>query len=195
MLWAVLLLTTLVLVLLGLVLRRFFLVFLAVLVVLGLWNKCSRSLVLILTVLHAHLLLVQDMWWDEALLVAELAGKRLRSSEWHWLWTQILVWVESAKSNDVSKAGELDHWLRWHLVVMGMSHVWLTIEVMSLILSAGFEVLDLLWHWWKSHSFWKIWKWVNQSSLLLVVVIEGASIAKLAFSCFKPVLAWLSFVV
>ena len=56
-------------------------------------------------------------------------------------------------------------------------------------------VLHLLWHWRESHSFWEVWKWVNELSSLLLRVIERASLSKLALSFVEEVLAWLGFVV
>ena len=89
---------------------------------------------------------------DKALLIAELACKRLRSSEWHWRRTQVLVWVETTKSNDVSEAGKLDHWLWWHLVAWGELVIVVVVSAVLLVLWS--VVLWSFWHWWQSDAFW-----------------------------------------
>ena len=159
-------------------------------------------MILSLAVEHVHLLLVQDVRRNEALLVAELACERLRSSKWHWLWAQVLVWVETTKGNDVSEACELDHWLRLHWAEVGWAdrlahHHWLTIERLTItgLLLVGPVVLELLWHWWESHSFWKIWKRIDELSSFDVGMEERATISELAFTSLEPVSAWLSLVI
>jgi hypothetical protein len=61
------------------------------------------------------------------------------------------------------------------------------VVVSTLVVGSG-----LLWHWRKGYTFWKIWKWVNQASLLLIVVEEGAVITEWTFSIFDHVFAWFS---
>lgn len=56
-------------------------------------------------------------------------------------------------------------------------------------------VSDLLWHWWEGHSFWEVWKRVNQVSLLDVIVEEGAAFTEWALAFLFHVFAWLSLVV
>ena len=56
-------------------------------------------------------------------------------------------------------------------------------------------LLELLWHWWKGDTLWQIWERVNEPSFFVIIVIEGASFAELAFSSFSEVFARLSFVV
>ena len=46
----------------------------------------------------------------------------------------------------------------------------------------GLVILEFLWHWWQSHSLWKIWKWVNELSSFFVIMVEGAAIAEFALS-------------
>lgn len=85
------------------------------------------------------------------------------------LWGQVLVWVEPTEGHDVSQAGQLDHW-RSHLlgrVVLGLVVTFFILGVLLLLV-----VLKLVWHWWKGHTVWKIWKWINESSLFIIVVEE-----------------------
>lgn len=56
--------------------------------------------------------LSHKMWWSIVISI-ELAA------EWLWssissanVWSQVLVWIESTKSNDISQTRKLDHWLR-----------------------------------------------------------------------------------
>lgn len=65
--------------------------------------------------------------------------------------------------------------------------VLLLVVVVFIIISWGLN--------WKSDTFWQVWKWVDQLSLLNLLVIEGASVTKLAFSSLHEVLAWLGLVV
>jgi hypothetical protein len=135
------------------------------------------------------------------LLIAELACKRLRSSEWHWRRTQVLVWVETTKSNDICKTCELNHWSRLHWAEVSWTnrlshHHRISIKIMfSKILLVDSVVLEFLWHWWESDSFWKIWKRINEISLFEIGMEERATITKLAFSSLDPVSAWLGFVI
>jgi hypothetical protein len=76
-------------------------------------------------------------------------------------------------------------------VVVGSILVVLERVVASLVVVG----LHLLRHWWKGDSLRKVWKWVDESSSLLLAVIEGASLSELAFSVRQEVLAWLSFVI
>jgi hypothetical protein len=71
----------------------------------------------------------------------------------------------------------------------------LVVVVSVVVASVLMVVLHLLWHWWKSDSLWKVWKWVDELSSLLLRVIERAALAELAFSFVEEVLAWLSLVV
>lgn len=81
--------------------------FLASAVVAGLWSEwaCARWWWHVhLLVVIVHLLLVLDVGWYERLGVAPLAAEWLRSRERHWGWSEVLVWVEAAKSNDICQA-------------------------------------------------------------------------------------------
>ena len=102
--------------------------------------------------------------WDEALVLDEWR-ELLR-----WCWSHVLVGVESAKCNHFSQTLDREHrhWrlLNWQevLVVLGV-----------LVVSGGFlllVVLELLWHWRKSHALWKVGQWVDEISLLRVRVVE-----------------------
>jgi hypothetical protein len=137
-----------------------------------------------------HLLLVHHV--GRELVVLALV------SHWHWL--KILVWVEpteaSGESSELGQIRDLDHGslLLVELGVWWRSGVELSI---SLVVASTLLVvmLHLLWHWGKSHTLWEVWKWVDQLSSLLLGVVEGASLTKLAFSLIEVVLAWLRLVV
>jgi hypothetical protein len=62
-------------------------------------------------------------------------------------------------------------------------------------LSSLVVVLHLLWHWRKSDTLWKVWKWIDELSSLLLSVVERASLTELALTFAEEVLAWLSLVV
>ena len=69
------------------------------------------------------------------------------------------------------------------------------VSIIVAISSLIVVVLHLLWHWWKSHTLWQIWEWVNELSSFLFGVIERASLTKLALTFAEEVFAWLSLVV
>ena len=48
---------------------------------------------------------------------------------------------------------------------------------------------------WESDALWQVWKWVNQLSLLYLLVVEGAAITEFAFTSSLEVLARLGLVV
>jgi hypothetical protein len=106
-----------------------------------------------------------------------------------WSWAQVLVWVESTEGGHLSEAGDLDQ--GWWLVVQWAELEWgdgraVAIEIVVLltapvlvvvsivvVLVLGLVVIsDLLWHWWQSDTLWKIWEWVDQISLLSIVMEE-----------------------
>jgi hypothetical protein len=91
-----------------------------------------------------------QMWWS--LESSELADEWLWSVAGGWAWTQVLVWVETTKSNDVSEAGKLDHWLWWHLVAWGELVIVVVVSAVLLVLWS--VVLWSFWHWWQSDAFW-----------------------------------------
>ena len=64
--------------------------------------------------------------------------------------------------------------------------------IVSLLL---LEVLELFWHRRQSHSFRQVGKRIDESSFLLLGVVEGAAISELAFSTCEKDLAWHSLVV
>lgn len=129
-------------------------------------------------------------------------------SEVHdWSRARVLVWIEATQGNDISQALDLDH---RHLVLHGREVNWadvlsagsvavvgglllllVLVEVVLLVL----VVLELLRHGRQSHAFWQVGQRIDQISLLVVVVVERAAVAKLALSSFLPVLAWLGLVV
>ena len=85
-----------------------------------------------------------QMWWS--LESSELTGEWLCCVAGGWAWAQVLVWVETTKSNDVSEAGKLDHWLWWHLEAWGDLVI---VGVVSAVLLVLWSVaLWSFWHWW-----------------------------------------------
>lgn len=77
-------------------------------------------------------------------------------------------------------------------------NVLVIILVFVVVAATGFvlsEILQLFGHWGKSHSSWEIWKWVDELSSFLVIVVEGAAISELTFAFFGPVSARNSLVV
>lgn len=89
---------------------------------------------------------------------------------WHWLEVHVV-----------------HHW-HWLAILVVESSLVLDLLVLSVL-------LQLLWHWWKSHTLWKVWKWIDQSSFLAIVVEERATVSELALTGLTEVLAWLSLVV
>jgi hypothetical protein len=137
-----------------------------------------------------HLLLVHHVGWE--LVVLALVA--------HWHWLEVLVWVEAAEASgegsELGQIGDLDHggllWVElgvWWSVVVELG---IPVVVASALVVV---VLHLLWHWWKSHTLWQVWKWVDQLSPLLLGVVERASLTKFALSIVEEVLAWLRLVV
>jgi len=53
----------------------------------------------------------------------------------------------------------------------------------------GLVVFEFVWHWWQGDAVWQVWEWVNEASLLLFVVEEGAAVTKLAVASLEEVLA------
>lgn len=133
--------------------------------------------------LHLHLLLVHHMRRHRAESIVET----------HWHWSHVLVRVESTKatrkSSQVSNRGDLNH--RVGVVVRGIlvSTVVIPVVTLVIVVVSPSVVLQLLRHWRESHSFWEVWKRIDELSLLLLVVVEGAAITELAFSVIEEVLA------
>lgn len=50
-------------------------------------------------------------------------------------------------------------------------------------------LLELLRHRWKGHTFWKVWKWVNELSFLIFLMIERTSVSVLTITSLYPILA------
>lgn len=179
------------------------------------WRFLGSSLLLVLALWHWHWLLGKAgtnlvsgveavlsvlIGWVEGVLNVKLG------LTWIGGWHQILVWVETSEGSKICHAGDLDHWsevLLWHLLEVVHTvhwHWWTTlvlvlISSMILVVLVGLMLLQLLWHWWKGNTIWKVWKWIDQLSLLLVTVIERASITELALSSDVKVLTWFSLVV
>lgn len=74
-----------------------------------------------------------------------------------------------------------------------------TVVIISLIIVSCclllLVVFEFLWHWRESDTFWEVWKWIDELSLLLVVVEERASFTELAITSLEEVLAWHGLVV
>lgn len=153
-----------------------------------------------------QMLRIDQMRRDETMLrLMELGAKRLRSTKVNWSWSKILVWIKASKSNDISEARQLDHWLgldwtemNWanglsiHKILALKILVFMVVVISRFILSV---ILQFFRHWWKSYSFWKIWEWVDKPSSFFVIVEERAAISEFALTVLKPVSAWLSFIV
>ena len=56
-------------------------------------------------------------------------------------------------------------------------------------------LLQFLRHWRESDTLWQIWKRINESSLLSVVMVEGATFSELTLTGLTPVFARDCFVV
>ena len=85
-----------------------------------------------------------QMWWS--LESSELATEWLWSVVGGWTWAQVLVWVEATKSNNISEAGKLDHWLWWHLVTW--IELVIVVVVSAVLLVPWSVALWSFWHWW-----------------------------------------------
>jgi len=73
----------------------------------------------------------------------------------------------------------------------------LTARIIVVVLLLVVEVFIII-SWglnWKSNTIGQVWKWVDQLSLLSLLVVEGAAVTILAFSKVDEVLAWLGLVV
>ena len=137
------------------------------------------------------------MWWEVVVLTLV--------AHWHWCSScHILVWVEATeatrKCSQFSEIGDLNHggllllelrvWWRSSSLVVLVSVVVATSATLVVLV-----VLHLLWHWRKGNTLWKIWKWVDELSSLLLRVVERASFSEFALSFVEVVLAWLSLIV
>lgn len=162
---------------------------------------------LLVNLLHLHLrcLSNKQLRW----LAVELQTLNLRLHS-NWGWAQVLVWIETSKSSHFSKACDLDEgwWLRVQGAELEWTDWWLSavlrlvievvlgvIVVVVMVISALMTISNLFRHWWKSHTFWKIWKRINQISFFFIIVIEWATFTEWAFALFVNVSAWLSLVI
>lgn len=141
-----------------------------------------------------HLLLVDHEWWVVVVLTLV--------AHWHWS-GHVLVGVEATEATESSQLSEvvdLDHgWLRLLELLVLRSTICIKVlaSVVVAIVSSSLVVvvLHLLRHWRKSHTFWEVWKWIDELSSLLLGMIERASLSELALSFVEEVLAWFSLVV
>ena len=118
----------------------------------------------------------------------------------HWLRSlrsQVLVWVESTKSHDVSQVVDRDHLhssLNWCVKLsIWLGHLTVVIVVSLLLLIL--VVLQFFRHWRQGYSFGKVWQWVNQLSLFTFAVEERTPFSKFALAIFNEVFARHCFVV
>lgn len=58
-----------------------------------------------------------------------------------------------------------------------------------LVSSIETVLLEFLRHWREGDTFWKIGEWIDEASLLLGVVEEGAAFTELALAGVNPILA------
>jgi len=160
----------------------------------------------VVPLLTLHWLLRNEKLW----LVSKVKALKL-SLHGNWSWAEILVWVESSKGSHFSEAGNLDEgwwlWVQWaelewtdgsaRVVGVGRVIVVLLVGVATVVVvvSALVATSDLFRHWWKSDSFWEVWKRVDKLSPFLFVVIERASFTEWALVLLLQVFAWLSLVV
>ena len=62
---------------------------------------------------------------------------------------------------------------KWADLVLGTIRIRVVVEVVVVFIVSSTTVSSsILRHWREGNTFWKIWKWINESSLLLVVVVE-----------------------
>jgi hypothetical protein len=136
--------------------------------------------------LHLHLLLVHHVRRHGTESVVET----------HWHWTHVFVWVESSEStrkgSQISNRSDLND----RILVLIMVELWRTVVViLVIIVLSSIVVLHLLWHWRKSHTLREVWERVDELSLLLIIVVEGAAVSEFAFSTRVEVLARHGFVI
>lgn len=121
-------------------------------------------------------------------------------------WRQVLVGVESSDGSDVGNVRYLNHCVLlavvadvlvrrerrkrvWTGVINGI--VALIIMVISILIPIIVTMfLEFLGHWWKGDTLWQVGQRIDEASLLVGPVIEGASFTELAFTRILPVLAW-----
>ena len=154
--------------------------------------------------LRKHLL---ELWDIELWLRHHGWGRASAVGEGDWLWRrrQVLVGVEAADGCDICDVCYLDHRVllaerihvlvrrvRWEIIATlifnGMTSVRAKVVVLEPIIVSRF--LEFLRHRWESDALWEIWQWVDQASLLVGIVEEGATFTKLALTSFLPVLTW-----
>jgi hypothetical protein len=131
------------------------------------------------------------IWLETLLTTVSLEGLGL-TGEVHWARHKVLVWIEPSESSEISKVCDWDQWGNLGLKgvhacwieAMRLTHHWcwshhagviiivIFVSVSILVGLVGFVFLQLFWHWWKSDSFRKVWKWVDELSSLLITVEE-----------------------
>ena len=117
---------------------------------------------------------------------------------------QVLVGVETSDGSDVRDVRYLDHrvllteavhvlvwgvWRKITLVINGMIITLIMVVVVLVALIVSW-FLEFFGHWRKGDALWEVWKRVDESSLLICLVVEGASFTELALPSFFPELAW-----
>lgn len=113
-------------------------------------------------------------------------------------WRQVLVGVEASNGCDVGNVRYLNHrillavvadvliWRErrkrvWTGVINGIAA--LIIMVISILIPIIVTMfLEFLGHRRKCDTLWEVGEWVDEASLLLVLMIEGAALTELAFT-------------
>lgn len=146
------------------------------------------------------------LWWtlsDHRLELGHLR-RALQVHEWKRWRRQVLVGVETSDGSDVRDVRYLDHrvllteavhvlvWWVWRKITLVINGMIITLIMVVVVLVALIVswFLEFFGHWRKGDALWEVWKRVDESSLLICLVVEGASFTELALPSFFPELAW-----
>ena len=134
--------------------------------------------------------------------------RALQVHEWKWRRRQVLVRIETSNGGDVSDVGYLNHGVllaivadvlirrKWRKSVLALVRVVVIVVIITILISGIVTVfLQFLGHWREGDTFWEIWERINESSLLLATVVEGAAFSELAVTVLTPVFARNCFVI
>lgn len=153
-----------------------------------------------------------ELWYIELWLWhhSRWCSRAARERYWLWWWRQVLVWVETTNGRNVSNVRYLNHCvllpkivahvlIRWKMlliwVVAGIINGIVTVAcrivaviiILILIIVASF--LELFRHGWQRNTFGKVRQWVDESSLLVGVMVKWAALTELALTGIFPELA------
>jgi hypothetical protein len=150
------------------------------------------------------------LWWtlsDHGLELGHLR-RALQVHEWKWRRRQVLVRVETSDGGDVSDVGYLNHGVllaivadvlvgrKWRKRVWALVRVVVIVVIITVLIPRIVTVfLQFLGHWREGDTFWEIWERINESSLLIATVVEGAAFTELAVTVLTPVFARNCFVI